>query len=93
MFPLVIFGYAFGELEISSQLLIFMISIALGNLLTAIITQLVPKSLGTGTALYFYFYAGLMFATALLFFFILKSYKETTYLQEEEDRIISESNF
>ena len=71
---------------------IFMISIALGNFLTAIITQLVPKSLGTGTALYFYFYAGLMFATALLFFFILKSYKETTYLQEE-DRIISENNF
>ena len=64
---------------------VFMVSIALGNFLTAIISKLVPESLSTGTTLYFYFYAGLMLGTALLFLIALKSYKETTYLQEEEN--------
>ena len=62
---------------------IFMISIALGNFLTAIISKIVPKSLETGTTSYFYFYAALMFITATLFLFVVKSYREKTYLHSE----------
>ena len=77
-----------------------MVSIALGNFLTALISATIGqidqshyspwafnlgvKSLDTGTPLYFFFYAGLMLATAILFLLILKSYKEKTYLQEEK---------
>ena len=62
---------------------IFMISIALGNFLTAIISKIVPKSLETGTTSYFYFYAALMFITATLFLFVVRSYREKTYLHSE----------
>ena len=62
---------------------IFMISIAFGNFLTAIISKIVPKSLEAGTTSYFYFYAGLMLITAALFLFAVKSYKEKKYLHKE----------
>ena len=79
---------------------VFMISIALGNFLTAIISATIgqidqshyspwtlgvgAKSLDTGTPLYFFFYAGLMLMTALLFLLVVKNYKYKTYLHNEE---------
>ena len=65
----------------------FFLSITLGNLITAgvnIFIQNPDGSLKIEGANYFYFFAGLMFITALLFAIFSRYYKETSFYQEED---------
>ena len=65
---------------------LFLMSVALGNTFTAAVSAFIENDDGTlilSGAEYFYFYAKLMFATAILFLFIVKYYKPKTYLHDE----------
>jgi POT family proton-dependent oligopeptide transporter len=64
----------------------FMLSVALGNLLTSLVNFFIQNPDGTSKlagADYFWFFTGLMLITAILFLLIIRYYKETTILQEE----------
>tara|TARA_B100000959_G_C14662829_1_gene493149 strand:- start:207 stop:698 length:492 start_codon:yes stop_codon:yes gene_type:complete len=65
---------------------LFLMSVALGNTFTAAVSAFIVNEDGslmlTGSD-YFYFYAKLMFATAILFLFVVKYYKPKTYLHQE----------
>ena len=65
----------------------FMLSVALGNIFTAAVNAFIQNPDGTSKlagATYFYFFAKLMFFTALLFLLVLKYYKPKSYLHEEK---------
>ena len=65
---------------------LFLMSVALGNTFTAVVSAFIENDDGTlilSGAEYFYFYAKLMFATSILFLFIVKYYKPKTYLHDE----------
>ena len=65
----------------------FFLSITLGNMITAgvnIFIQNPDGSLKIEGDDYFYFFAGLMFVTALLFAVFSRYYKETSFYQKEE---------
>ena len=65
---------------------LFLMSVALGNTFTAAVSAFIENDDGTlilSGAEYFYFYAKLMLATAILFLFIVKYYKPKTYLHDE----------
>ena len=54
---------------------------------TAVVNAFIQNpdgSLKLAGASYFYFFAGLMFVTAVLFLLVLKYYTPTTYLHEEK---------
>ena len=59
----------------------FMLSIALGNTFTMFINNFITN-IDDGAS-FFYFFAKIMFLTALLFLFIVKYYKPKTYFHEE----------
>jgi POT family proton-dependent oligopeptide transporter len=64
----------------------FMLSIALGNLLTSLVNFFIQNQDGTsklGGADYFLFFTGLMLITAFFFMLIIRFYNETTILQEQ----------
>ena len=64
----------------------FMLSVALGNFFTAGVNVFIQNSDGTSKlagASYYYFFSGLMLATAILFIFVTIFYKPKEYLQEE----------
>ena len=65
----------------------FMLSVSLGNLFTAGVNSYISNPDGTSKlqgAEYFYFFAEIMFITALLFLIVLKFYKTKTYLHKEK---------
>ena len=65
---------------------LFLMSVALGNTFTAAVSAFIVNEDGSlilSGADYFYFYAKLMFATAVLFLLIVKYYKPKTYLHDE----------
>ena len=65
---------------------LFLMSVALGNTFTAAVSAFIENEDGTlilSGADYFYFYAKLMFVTAILFLLIVKYYKPKTYLHDE----------
>ncbi len=65
----------------------FMLSVSLGNIFTAMVNAFIQNPDGTSKlagASYFYFFAGAMFITALLFLFVVKFYKPKTHLHEEK---------
>jgi len=65
----------------------FMLSVSLGNIFTAAVNAFIQNpdgSLKLAGASYFYFFAGLMFVTAILFLLVVKFYKPKTYLHEEK---------
>jgi POT family proton-dependent oligopeptide transporter len=65
----------------------FYASVAVGNLFTAGVNKFIQNADGTVKftgAEYYLFFAGLMFVTAVIFIFVALSYRERTYLQEEE---------
>ena len=65
---------------------LFLMSVALGNTFTAIVSAFIVNEDGSlilSGADYFYFYAKLMFVTATLFLFVVKYYKPKTYLHQE----------
>jgi proton-dependent oligopeptide transporter, POT family len=70
----------------------FMLSVSLGNIFTASVNVFIQNADGTSKlagASYFYFFSGLMLATATLFIFVTIFYKPKDYLQKEieEERI------
>ena len=65
----------------------FMLSVSLGNIFTAAVNAFIQNPDGTSKlegASYFYFFAGIMFVTAILFLLVLKYYKPKTYLHTEK---------
>jgi len=65
----------------------FMLSVSLGNIFTAGVNSFILNADGTSKlegASYFYFFAGIMLLTAILFLFVVKLFKEKTYLHKEE---------
>jgi POT family proton-dependent oligopeptide transporter len=65
----------------------FMLSVSLGNIFTAAVNAFIQNPDGSSKlagASYFYFFAGLMFVTSLLFLLVLKYYTPKTYLHEEK---------
>lgn len=65
----------------------FMISISLGNLFTSAVNFFIQNPDGSSKlagADYFWFFTLLMLATAVLFLFVVKFYKEKSYLQSEQ---------
>ncbi|MCH9699295.1 MAG: POT family MFS transporter [Gammaproteobacteria bacterium] len=64
----------------------FMLSVALGNLLTSLVNFFIQNEDGSSLlagANYFVFFTGLMLTTACLFLFVIRYYKETLILQKE----------
>jgi len=65
----------------------FMLSISLGNIFTAMVNVFIQNPDGTSKlagASYFYFFAGAMLITAILFLIVVKYYRPKTYLHEEK---------
>ena len=60
----------------------FMLSIAFGNTFTMIVNNFITN-INDGAS-FFYFFAIVMFITALLFLLVVKFFKPKTYLQEEK---------
>ena len=62
----------------------YLLSISLGNLVTAIVNGFIQNPNGSNKlegAAYYWFFVALMVATAITFVFISKSYKEESYIQ------------
>jgi len=67
---------------------LWLLSVSLGNLITALVNSFVSSlkdASGSFTALYFWFFVGLMLFTAILFMFIAIKYKEESYIQSRSD--------
>jgi POT family proton-dependent oligopeptide transporter len=65
----------------------FMLSVSLGNIFTAAVIGFIQNPDGSSKlagASYFYFFAGLMLITSLLFLLVVKYYIPKTYLHEEK---------
>lgn len=91
------FSYTQAPRKMKSVIMgIFMMSISIGNLVTAGVNAFIQNPDGTSKlegAEYFWFFAGLMAATAVLFLIVAKFYQPKEYLQEEEPiKIIEVTN-
>jgi POT family proton-dependent oligopeptide transporter len=67
---------------------LWLLSVSLGNLIAALVNGLVSSlkdASGNFTALYFWFFVGLMLFTAVCFTFIALRYKEESYMQDRKD--------
>jgi POT family proton-dependent oligopeptide transporter len=65
---------------------VFLLSISLGNAFTAIVNAVIENKNGTSKlagAQYFWFFAGVMFVTAILFIPVAKRYPVKNYIQDE----------
>jgi len=65
---------------------VFLLSISLGNAFTAIVNAVIENKDGTSKlagAQYFWFFAGVMFVTAILFIPVAKRYPVKNYIQDE----------
>lgn len=65
---------------------VFLLSISLGNAFTAIVNAVIENEDGTSKlagAQYFWFFAGVMFVTALLFIPVARRYPVKNYIQDE----------
>ncbi len=79
------FSYTQAPLKLKSLIMgIFLLSVSLGNAFTAFVNFLIQNPDGTviltGPA-YYWFFAGVMFVVACLFLFVVRVYREETYLQ------------
>ncbi len=66
---------------------LFLMSVSLGNLVTAAINRFIQNPDGSSSlegASYFLFFAGLMFTSAVIFVPVAMAFKEKTYIQESE---------
>lgn len=65
----------------------FMMSVALGNLFTSAVNFFIQNEDGTSKlagASYFWFFTGLMVLTATVFLFVIRRYREVSYIQHEQ---------
>ena len=65
---------------------LWLLSVSLGNLITAQVSSRLQAYITIGTPTYFWFYAGLMFVTAIIFMFIASRYKEESYIQNRDEK-------
>lgn len=66
---------------------LWFLSVSLGNGITALVNQIIVNSDGTlklNNIEYFWFFAGLMFITAILFILVASRYKEENYIQSRD---------
>jgi POT family proton-dependent oligopeptide transporter len=82
------FSYTQAPLKTKSFIMsLFLMSVSIGNLFTAAVNMVIQNPDGTSTlegASYFLFFAGLMFAAAVLFIPVAMAFKERTHIQESE---------
>jgi len=72
---------------------LFLMSASLGNLVTAGINVAIKNPDGSASlegASYFLFFAGMMFAAAVVFVPVAMRFKERTYIQEMDDEIVGQ---
>jgi POT family proton-dependent oligopeptide transporter len=65
---------------------VFLLSISLGNMFTAVVNAFIQNEDGSSKlagASYFWFFAGMMAVTAVIFIFVAAGYREKTYIQDE----------
>ena len=65
---------------------LWLLSVALGNFITAQVSSRLQDYITIGTPTYFWFYAGLMFVTAIAFLLVAYRYKEESYIQNREEK-------
>jgi len=65
---------------------LWLLSVALGNFITAQVSSNLQNYITIGTPTYFWFFAGLMFVTALVFMLIASRYKEESYIQNRDEK-------
>ena len=69
---------------------LYLLSVSLGNLFTFLVNQVIQNEDGTSKlpgATYYWFFTMVMFATAVVFIYIAKTYRGKTYIQEVEPPI------
>jgi POT family proton-dependent oligopeptide transporter len=80
------FSYSQAPPSMKSLIMgMYMLSISLGNLITAFVNYYIKNADGTSKlpgASYYWFFVGMMVLTAIVFIFVAKNYKEKTYVQE-----------
>jgi POT family proton-dependent oligopeptide transporter len=80
------FSYTQAPLKIKSFVMsLYLVSVSLGNLVTAGVNMVIENPDGTVSlegSSYFLFFAGLMFATAVIYVPFAMRFKEHTYIQE-----------
>lgn len=65
---------------------LWLLSVALGNFITAQVSSNLQNYITIGTPTYFWFFAGLMIVTALVFMFVARRYKEESYIQNRAEK-------
>ncbi len=82
------FSYTQAPRELKSFIMaLYLLSVSGGNMLTAKVNEAIHNADGTSKlpgSSYYWFFAGLMAATAVLFIFVALCYREHTYIQEEQ---------
>ena len=80
------FSYSQAPNSMKSLIMgMYMLSISLGNLFTALVNIFIQNADGTSKltgANYYWFFVFLMVVTSLVFIFVAKNYKEQSYMQE-----------
>jgi len=65
---------------------LWLLSVALGNFITAQVSSNLQNYITIGTPTYFWFFAGLMIVTAMAFMLVARRYKEESYIQNREEK-------
>jgi proton-dependent oligopeptide transporter, POT family len=65
---------------------LWLLSLALGNFITAQVTSRLQEFIPMGTPWFFWFFAGLMFVTACAFVLVSYRYKEESYIQNRDEK-------
>ena len=85
------FSYTQAPKKMKSFLMaVFFLSITLGNTFTAIVNVFIRNEDGSSKlegASYFWFFAMMMFITAVLFIFVAVRYREKSYIQDEAQSV------
>ncbi len=81
------FSYTQAPKKMKSFIMaVFLLSISLGNAFTAVVNATIINEDGTSKlagASYFWFFTVVMLATAAIFIFVARRYKERSYIQDE----------
>lgn len=65
---------------------LWLLSVALGNFITAQVSSHLQDYIPIGTPTFFWFFAGLMFVTACAFILIASRYKAESYIQNRDEK-------